>query len=76
MFWQVERGRRFNFSVQDGKRLAQTPVKQPSTWELNRARKIAQASVDKRVVSGIRLMPEYTPARAMLCELSHFFPSS
>lgn len=54
------------FSVQDGKRLAQTPPKLPTPWELNRARKIADASVDARVVSGIRLMPEYTPARAML----------
>lgn len=54
------------FSVNDGKRLAQTPVREPTAWELNRARKISSAAVDKRVVSGIRLMPEYTPARAML----------
>lgn len=55
------------FSVNDGKRLAQTPVREPSAWEASRARKIAQAAqVDKRVVQGIRLMPEYTPARAML----------
>lgn len=54
------------FSVADGKKLAQTPPKLPTQWELNRQRKIAQAAVDSRVVSGIRLMPEYTPARAML----------
>lgn len=55
------------FSVNDGKRLAQTPVREPSAWEASRARKIAQAAqIDKRVVQGIRLMPEYTPARAML----------
>jgi hypothetical protein len=39
------------FSVNDGKRLAQTPVREPSAWEASRARKIAQAAqVDKRVV--------------------------
>lgn len=54
------------FSVADGKRLAQTPPKEPSSWELNRARKIAKAAVDERVVQGMRLMPEYTPGRAML----------
>jgi hypothetical protein len=54
------------FSVQDGKRLAQTPVKEPTAWELNRMRKISKAAVDTRVVQGIRLMPEYTPARALL----------
>ena len=54
------------FSVADGKKLAQTPPKLPSQWELNRQRKIAKAAVDSRVVSGIRLMPEYTPGRAML----------
>lgn len=54
------------FSIADGKRLAQTPPKEPTAWELNRARKIAKASVDERVVQGLRLMPEYTPARAML----------
>jgi hypothetical protein len=55
------------FSVNDGKRLAQTPVREPSAWEASRAHKIAQAAqVDKRVVQGIRLMPEYTPGRAML----------
>ena len=54
------------FSIEDGKRLAQTPVKLPTPFELNRMRKVAEAAVDKRVVNGIRLMPEYTPARAML----------
>lgn len=54
------------FSIADGKRLAQTPPKEPTNWELNRARKIAKAAVDERVVQGLRLMPEYTPARAML----------
>lgn len=54
------------FSIADGKRLAQTPAKQPTGWELTRAQKIAKASVDERVVQGLRLMPEYTPGRAML----------
>lgn len=54
------------FSVADGKKLAQTPPKLPTQWEINRQRKIAKAAVDSRVVSGMRLMPEYTPARAML----------
>lgn len=37
--------------MNDGKRLAQTPVREPSAWEASRAHKIAQAAqVDKRVV--------------------------
>jgi hypothetical protein len=54
------------FSVNDGKRLAQEPVRQPSAFELNRMRKVQNAAIDSRTLSGIRLMPEFTPGRAML----------
>lgn len=55
------------FSVADGKRLAQTPVKEMGTaWESARFEKIRAASLETPLVGGFRLLPELTPGRAFL----------
>jgi hypothetical protein len=53
------------FSVADGKRLAQTPLKEPTLYERLRAEKMQRAQLQSPVVKGLRLLPEFTPGRAM-----------
>lgn len=53
--------------MQDGKRLAQTPVKETVTgWESARARKIALAAQETPLLGGMRVLPALTPGRAFL----------
>lgn len=54
------------FSVEDGKRLAQTPHKEPTAFERIRAAKLARATLESPTVQGYRLLPVFTPGRAML----------
>lgn len=54
------------FSVADGKRLAQTPVRVPTAFEAARMGKINKAALDTPLVSGYRLLPQFTPGRALL----------
>lgn len=54
------------FSVDDGKRLAQTPHKPPTFYERIRLEKQQKAAIETPLVKGIRLLPEFTPGRAML----------
>ena len=53
------------FSVDDGKRLAQTPHKPLTFYERVRLEKQAKASLETPLVQGYRLLPEFTPGRAM-----------
>ena len=54
------------FSVADGKKLAQTPYKPPTFYERLRAEKQQRAALETPLVRGMRLLPEFTPGRAML----------
>ena len=54
------------FSVADGKKLAQTPHKPPTFYERLRAEKQQRAALETPLVRGMRLLPEFTPGRAML----------
>lgn len=54
------------FSVDDGKRLAQTPHKPLTFYERIRLEKQQKAAIETPLVKGIRLLPEFTPGRAML----------
>ena len=54
------------FSVDDGKRLAQTPHKPLTFYERTRLEKQQKAAIETPLVKGIRLLPEFTPGRAML----------
>jgi hypothetical protein len=54
------------FSVADGKRLAAEPARHATAWEAARAARVARAAVETPVVAGMRLMPTYTPGRALL----------
>lgn len=54
------------FSVDDGKRLAQTPHKPPTFYERIRLEKQQKAAIQTPLVKGYRLLPEFTPGRAML----------
>ena len=53
------------FSVDDGKRLAQTPHKPLTFYERVRLEKQQKASIETPLVQGYRLLPEFTPGRAM-----------
>ena len=53
------------FSVDDGKRLAQTPHKPLTFYERVRLEKQHKASIETPLVQGYRLLPEFTPGRAM-----------
>lgn len=53
------------FSVDDGKRLAQTPHKPLTFYERVRLEKQQMASLETPLVKGYRLLPEFTPGRAM-----------
>ena len=52
--------------MQEGAKLAQTPPKHVSHFEQLRANRVARAALETPLVSGMRLMPEYTPGRALL----------
>lgn len=54
------------FSVADGKKLAQTPHNPPTFYERLRAEKLQRAALETPLVRGMRLLPEFTPGRAML----------
>lgn len=54
------------FSVDDGKRLAQTPHKPLTFYERVRLEKQQKAAIQTPLVQGYRLLPEFTPGRAML----------
>jgi hypothetical protein len=54
------------WDVKAGKDLAQTPSKQASWAEEIRAKKIAKAQFESPLVSGYRLLPEFTPGRAFV----------
>lgn len=53
------------FSVDDGKRLAQTPHKPLTFYERIRLEKQQMAALETPLVQGYRLLPEFTPGRAM-----------
>ncbi|KAK9817724.1 hypothetical protein WJX72_001239 [[Myrmecia] bisecta] len=54
------------FSVQDGKRLAQTPPKEPTIYEQARMARMARNQLETPLVRGYRLLPEFTPGRALM----------
>lgn len=55
------------FSVEDGKRLATSPVKETGTrWESARFNKIQAAARETPLIAGFRVLPELTPGRAFL----------
>jgi len=54
------------FSVADGRRLASTPPPNATYYENFRMAKIQKAALETPVVAGYRLLPEFTPGRAML----------
>ena len=54
------------FSVAEGAKLAQTPPKQITHFEQLRANRIAKAALETPLLNGMRLLPEYTPGRALL----------
>ena len=58
------------FSVDDGKRLAQTPVKEPTAFERIRADRIARQQLETPLVRGMRLLPVFTPGRCTPPRLS------
>lgn len=54
------------FSVADGKRLAQTPVRETMVpWEQARHSKILAAAQETPLLYGFRVLPEMTPGRAL-----------
>lgn len=54
------------FSVADGKRLASTPPSGATYYENLRMNKIQRAALETPTVAGYRLLPEFTPGRAMM----------
>lgn len=52
------------FSVEDGKRLAQMPVREPTHYERIRADRIARSQLETPTIRGMRLLPVFTPGRA------------
>lgn len=46
--------------------MAQTPPKQMTHFEQLRANRVARAALETPLVNGLRLMPQYTPGRALL----------
>lgn len=54
------------FSVADGKELAQTPHRPPTPFERIRGERLARAQLASPIVQGYRLLPEFTPGRALL----------
>lgn len=54
------------FSVADGRRLANEPVRHLTAFEAARAARVAKHAAETPLVAGLRLMPIYTPGRALL----------
>lgn len=54
------------FSVADGKRLASTPPSGATYYENLRMNKIQRAALETPTLAGYRLLPEFTPGRAMM----------
>lgn len=54
------------FSVSDGKRLAQEPVRHVSAFEAARAKRVAALAHETPLMAGVRVMPVFTPGRALL----------
>lgn len=54
------------FSVADGRRLANEPVRHLTAFEAARAARVARHAAESPLVAGLRLMPVYTPGRALL----------
>ena len=54
------------FSVADGRRLANEPVRHLTAFEAARAARVARHAAETPLVAGLRLMPVYTPGRALL----------
>jgi hypothetical protein len=54
------------FSVADGRRLAQEPVRHLTAFEAARAARVSEAAVDARTLAGLQLLPRFTPGRALL----------
>jgi hypothetical protein len=54
------------FSIAEGKRLASTPPDSITAYDGLRMAKIQKASLESPVVAGLRLLPEFTPGRALL----------
>lgn len=54
------------FSVADGRRLASEPVRHLTAFEAARAARVAKHAAESPLVAGVRLMPVYTPGRALL----------
>jgi hypothetical protein len=54
------------FSVSDGKRLAGTPHKSATNYENIRMAKIQRAALEGPTLAGYRVLPEFTPGRALM----------
>ncbi|KAI3434849.1 hypothetical protein D9Q98_002903 [Chlorella vulgaris] len=54
------------FSVSDGKRLAQEPPPMATHYERIRLNKVARAAYESPTMAGLRLLPKFTPGRALL----------
>ena len=54
------------FSVNQGKQMAQTPQRLPTAFEAKRLAKIQSAALDSPLVQGYRLLPQFTPGRALM----------
>lgn len=53
------------FDVSEGKKLAATPRRQPTMFEIKRAQAVQKAALETPLVGGYRWLPEFTPGRAM-----------
>lgn len=54
------------FSVGQAKEMAQTPQRLPTAFEAKRMSKIQTAAYDSPLVQGYRLLPQFTPGRALM----------
>lgn len=54
------------FSVADGRKLASEPARHATAWEAARAARVARASIETPLLAGVRVMPVYSPGRALL----------
>lgn len=53
------------FDVQSGKKLAATPRREPSIFEIKRAAAIERAATESPLVGNYRLYPRLSPGRAL-----------
>ncbi|CAD7699712.1 unnamed protein product [Ostreobium quekettii] len=54
------------FDIEEGKRMAKTPRKEPTVFEMKRAAAIQKAAAESPTVNGYRLYPNMTPGRAFM----------